>query len=136
MPALADAGWLHEAGGEAGVFRGDPNHTETAQMIAYYPNAIRLATATDADALARLAELDSQRPLAGSVILAEEHGLPVAARSLDDGRVVADPFRRTDPAQAALRVRARALGAAARTPALGDRMRAAFGSVRRAAAAS
>jgi hypothetical protein len=123
-------------GGEAGVFRGDPNHTETNQMIAYYPNAIRLATAADADALARLAELDSQRPLAGSVILAEERGLPVAARSLDDGRVVADPFRRTNPAEAALRVRAGALGAAVRTPSLSDRLREAFSSLRVTAAAA
>jgi hypothetical protein len=105
-------------------------------MIPYSPYLIRPATYDDARALARLAQLDSARPLAGSIIVAHEHGVPVAATSLEDGRTIADPFRATAPAEAALRVRARALGAAIRTPSLRDRLRAAFSSVRLQAAAA
>ena len=39
-----------------------------------------------------LAMLDSARPLAGAVLVAESDGLVLAAISLKDGRVVADPF--------------------------------------------
>ena len=53
---------------------------------------IRMATGADAEALRRLAELDSSRALAGRVLVAEADGALRAATSLDDGRVVADPF--------------------------------------------
>ena len=58
---------------------------------------LRLATTADASTLRDLARLDSARPLAGPVVLAELDGTPVAARSLADGRAVADPFVRTMP---------------------------------------
>ena len=54
---------------------------------------IRYAVAEDADALRRLAQLDSARPLHGTVLVAEVAGEPWAAISLDDFRAVADPFR-------------------------------------------
>jgi hypothetical protein len=53
---------------------------------------IRMATGADAEDLRRLAELDSSRALAGRVLVAEADGALRAATSLDDGRVVADPF--------------------------------------------
>jgi hypothetical protein len=57
--------------------------------------AVRVATDADADALRDLALLDSSRRLTGPVVVAEIDGTPVAARSLADGRAVADPFVRT-----------------------------------------
>ncbi|MDQ3936552.1 MAG: hypothetical protein M3340_18175 [Actinomycetota bacterium] len=75
--------------------------------------SIRRALPEDAAALLRLAALDSERPLAGSVLLAEADGEPLAALSLSDGRVVADPFRSTEPLVALLRVRGQQVGGAA-----------------------
>jgi hypothetical protein len=71
----------------------------------------------------RLAELDSQRPLTGPALVGEIEGRPAAAISLDDGRVVADPFQHTSQLVAQLRMRARGLREHARTPALRDRLR-------------
>jgi len=85
-----------------------------------------LATADDADALRRLADLDSQAPLAGRVLIGEIAGSPAAALSLDDDRVIADPFRRTDHLVACLRSRAAAMRAYEATPSLSERMRAAL----------
>ena len=56
---------------------------------------IRHATADDADALRRLAQLDSAREPQGAILLAEVAGEPWAAISLDDHHAVADPFRPT-----------------------------------------
>ena len=53
---------------------------------------IRWATPDDADALGRLAELDSSRPPRGVVLLGEVGDELWAAISLDDGHLVADPF--------------------------------------------
>jgi hypothetical protein len=72
----------------------------------------------------RLAELDSQRPLAGPALLGEIDGRPAAAISLEDGRVVADPFQPTANLITLLRMRASGLRAHERTPALRDRLRA------------
>jgi hypothetical protein len=71
----------------------------------------------------RLAELDSQRPLTGPALVGEIEGRPAAAISLDDGRVVADPFQHTAQLVAQLRMRARGLHEYERTPALRDRLR-------------
>ncbi len=71
---------------------------------------IRRAREDDADALARLAVLDSQAPLTGAVILAEEDDCVRAAVSLSDGAVVADPFHRTLSLVELLRLRAGRLG--------------------------
>src|SRR5258705_13554098 len=54
---------------------------------------IRWATPDDAGALDRLAQLDSSRPPRGVVLLAEVGDELWAAISLDDGQLVADPFR-------------------------------------------
>jgi hypothetical protein len=54
---------------------------------------IRWATPDDADALAHVARLDSSRPPRGVVLLAEVGDELWAAISLDDGHLVADPFR-------------------------------------------
>jgi hypothetical protein len=54
---------------------------------------IRVARGPDGAALENLARMDSQRPLVGDVLLAEQDGVIVAALAGD--RVVADPFRPT-----------------------------------------
>jgi hypothetical protein len=67
---------------------------------------IRRAHDADGGALAQLAGLDSARPLAGQVLLAEGENGPVAAIEVDSGRVVADPFLRTRHESELLRARA------------------------------
>jgi hypothetical protein len=56
---------------------------------------IRPGYPDDAPTLARLAALDSQRPLAGPAIVAEREGRIVAAVALDGGKTIADPFAPT-----------------------------------------
>jgi hypothetical protein len=76
---------------------------------------IRLAVAADAAGLERLAQLDSApRPLRGPVLVAESDGELRAARSLRDGRAIADPFRPTAGLLALLETRAALLRGAAR----------------------
>jgi hypothetical protein len=87
---------------------------------------IRQATDADAPTLRHLAELDSQKPFAGPALLAENGGVAVAAISLFDERVIADPFERTAVVTQLLRMRLRALRAYSSTPSLADRLRAAF----------
>jgi hypothetical protein len=70
------------------------------------PVVIRLAVTADEDSLRRLALLDSARPLAGQKLLAEHGGTLVAAVSIDDGSVIADPFRTTADTVELLRIRA------------------------------
>jgi hypothetical protein len=65
---------------------------------------IRAARGSDGAALENLAGLDSQRPLTGDVLVAEQDGVVVAAIAGD--RAIADPFRRTDDLVALLRLRA------------------------------
>ena len=69
------------------------------------PVTIRTATRGDADALHRLAALDSAPPLAGRVLLAEAGGVPLAAVSLESGTVTADPFQHSADAVRLLRLR-------------------------------
>jgi len=57
--------------------------------------ALRYAGPDDADALRRLADLDSSRPPRGVVLVAEIRDELWAAVSLDDGHAVGDPFRPT-----------------------------------------
>ena len=78
------------------------------------PAAVELRTARvrDADALRRLAALDEAAELEGGVLLALIDGEPVAALSLQDGRVVANPFVATLEAVALLRLRAEQMGPA------------------------
>ncbi len=74
--------------------------TETPAAI-----ELRLARPDEAHLTRRLAALDDARPLEGQILLALSDGVAVAALSLDDGRVVADPFVCTGGVVALLRLR-------------------------------
>jgi hypothetical protein len=76
--------------------------------------ALRLAHADERGAIDRLAHLDEAPAPAGDVLLALVDGEPVAALSLVDGGVVADPFAPTADVVDLLRVRAKRLGAPGR----------------------
>jgi hypothetical protein len=93
--------------------------------------AIRPAHDADVALLHDLAELDSAAPLTGLVLVADVDGALWAALSLDDGRVVADPFRPTAGAVELLRVRLAQLRAA---EVRGRRGRVALRGARRARA--
>jgi hypothetical protein len=90
----------------------------------YAANSYVIRRATDADdvALTRLAALDSQPRLRGSILIGELDGEPVAALSLADDRAIADPFRPTAHLVASMRVRARGLHAVEHMPSLRDRL--------------
>ncbi len=70
---------------------------------------LRFAHPDEADAVRRLAELDSAPELTGQVVIALLNGEPVAGLSLLDERVVANPFVSTREAVALLRLRAEQL---------------------------
>lgn len=73
---------------------------------------LRMATAADRAALDRLAVLDEAPLPADPVLLGVVMQRPVAALSLSDGRVIADPFTPTAELVELLRVRAKQLCAA------------------------
>jgi hypothetical protein len=73
------------------------------------PVLVRAATPDDADAVARLAALDSARPPAGELLLAVVDGELRAALPLDGDDAIADPFEPTAELVALLRARARQL---------------------------
>lgn len=75
---------------------------------------IRTATEDDRELLGRIASLDSSAPIDGPALIGEIDGIAVAVLSLSDGRVVADPFRRTADLVALMRVQARSTGVADR----------------------
>jgi hypothetical protein len=77
--------------------------------------ALRRADADEADDLRELAALDSKRPLTGEAIVALVDGRLVAAISLDDLRIVADPLVPTADVRVLLRQRATQLTVPART---------------------
>jgi hypothetical protein len=91
-------------------------------MYAANSYVMRLATDADAQTLRRLAELDSQAPLDGAILIGELHGEPVAALSLTDDRVIGDPFRPTAHLVATMRVRATGLKAVQDMPSLRERL--------------
>jgi hypothetical protein len=74
--------------------------------------ALRLAEPDEGSVVRRLADLDDAPPLDGRVLLAMIDGEAVAALSLSDGRVVANPFLHTEAAVGLLRLRARHLSVA------------------------
>jgi len=74
------------------------------------PVTLRFGRPDDACELARLAQLDSAVPPAAPVLLGEMSGRLVAALSLADGRLIADPFVPTAGVAELLRARARQLG--------------------------
>jgi len=80
------------------------SHVATAPSV-----LIRTARGSDGPALARLAILDSSSVPSGDLLVAESDGELVAARSLANGDVIADPFRPSADVVALLAVRARAL---------------------------
>ena len=55
--------------------------------------SIRLSRPGDAAALERLARVHNTAPPAGRALIAERHGVPVAALALTSGAVVTDPSR-------------------------------------------
>ena len=67
--------------------------------------SIRLSRPGDAAALARLARVHNAAPPSGRALIAERHGVPVAALALTSGAVVADPSRRGGEAVGILRLR-------------------------------
>ncbi len=73
---------------------------------------LRLAEPDETAVVRELADLDDAPPLAGQVLLALIDGQAVAAVSLADGRVVANPFLHTEAAIGLLRLRARHLSVA------------------------
>jgi hypothetical protein len=108
-PALAKAHAVHA------FDRADPQLDENVE--------IRLAWASDAPGLVKLAQLDSAlaaaaelpaRAAAGDVLVATVEGKLVAALSIRDGLLVSDPFRRTGTLLALLELRRRQLGRAER----------------------
>ncbi|MEA2281326.1 MAG: hypothetical protein QOK21_1933 [Solirubrobacteraceae bacterium] len=84
---------------------------------------IRGARISDARDLERIAALDSQRPVNGHILVGEIDGRAEAAMSLDDGRLVANPFVHTESLAAHLRIRARGIHAAEDFPAVRERIR-------------
>jgi hypothetical protein len=76
--------------------------------------SIRMAAPADAPALERLAQLDSHPALREPVLVAEVGGELWSAISLDDGAIVADPFRPTGELQFLLVERARQVHRGAR----------------------
>jgi len=77
-----------------------------ATAISWAGLTLRLATGADRAALARLAELEQAERPSEPVLLGVVLGRPVAALSLKDGSVIADPFVRTAELVELLRVRA------------------------------
>lgn len=71
---------------------------------------LRFGSAADDGTLARLSTLDSSKPPAHPVLLAEVNGQLRAALGLSDGMAVADPFHPTADLIDLLRARARQLG--------------------------
>jgi hypothetical protein len=83
-------------------------------MTATQSITLQTAAADDDGVVRRLAELDSARPLAVPAVVALVDGRPVAAASLQDGSVVADPFTASADAVALLQTRLAALHVAER----------------------
>ena len=73
---------------------------------------VRLATSADRAAVERLAELEQTSAPAAPVLLGVVMERPVAALSLRDNRVVADPFTPTRDLVELMRLRARQMRAA------------------------
>jgi hypothetical protein len=77
------------------------DHRRAAQVI-----ALRVARPEDDYDVSRLAQLDEAQLPVGPVMLGVVDGEAVAALSLTDGHVVADPFVATEKVVSLLRVRA------------------------------
>jgi len=94
---------------------------------------LQQATAEHDGALRTISQLDSARTVSRPALMAVVDGRLLAAASLHDGRIVADPFAETEEAVTLLRLRTAALrggrrgrrGSRRRTPRLSLRPRAA-----------
>lgn len=93
------------------------NHTHSPTVLGDL--TVRLAGPGDAQALARLAALDSATPPAGPTVVAEIGGELVAAQPLVGGAAIADPFRRTAAIVELLGLRARQLRLGSAAPETG-----------------
>jgi hypothetical protein len=82
---------------------------------------LQQATAAEDAALRELSQLDSARTVSRPALMAVVDDKLLAAISLRDGRVVADPFAETEAAVVLLRVRASTLQTASRSRAHGGR---------------
>jgi len=82
---------------------------------------VRPSCPADESGLARLAALDSARPLRGPALIAEADSRIVAALPLGSGPPIADPFEPTAEIVAVLELRKRQLAEAGRTS--GGRLR-------------
>lgn len=71
--------------------------------------AVRLLGTEDIGALRKVAQRDSASIPSGRLLGAEADGVVVAAISLEDAAIIADPFLATAPAVELLRLRARQL---------------------------
>jgi hypothetical protein len=92
-------------------------HAEVVQEPEHTPViALRTAGRDEARDLKRLAALDSAHPLKGEALVALVDGKLVAAISLVDGRVIADPLAPTTEARALLHARATQLAKTPRRP--------------------
>jgi hypothetical protein len=102
---------LHRAANERGGGRaGLRRRRRTAPVSNAGPAAaVRLAHPDEVGTLRRLAQMDDAPELTGEILVATTDAHVVAALSLDDGRVVADPFVLTSDAVELLRRRATAL---------------------------
>jgi hypothetical protein len=89
--------------------RREPNGPD----VSWAALTVRLATTADAPALERLAALDEKAQPEGPVLIGSLMARPVAALSLSDGGVVADPFTPTCELVELLRLRARQMRRAA-----------------------
>src|SRR3954465_14925881 len=98
----------------APIMSSSPHRPRSPDMISTI--SIRPSRPSEQAALNDLAGLDSARPLEGDVLVAIVDDAPVAAISLDDGRVIADPFRRTAATAKMLKPRAGVGGPGARAP--------------------
>jgi hypothetical protein len=78
--------------------------------------ALRTAGSDEAAQLRQLAALDSARPLEGESLVALVDGRLVAAISLKDGRIIADPLAPTTEARGLLQTRAAQLAETPRRP--------------------
>ena len=84
---------------------------------------VRHATGADGRDLARLAALDSARPIDGAALIAESDARIIAALPLGSGRPIADPFEPSAELLALLELRARQLRETRSSRRLRDRVR-------------
>jgi hypothetical protein len=110
--ASSDTGPRHRAELELGSARGPERRrfrraAPSPDYLARAAVTVRIAGADDQIALLRLADLDSAAAPHLPVLIGEVAGRPVAALSLTDGALIADPFTPTLELVELLRLRAR-----------------------------